>query len=124
VGAFKAYHLSYSTIKLMDFSSGWQALRKNPVRVATYPLNAIASPLLSACALIFSTGRANGNSSSIRLLGQVGSFFSVSLSHAARSNPLTHLHRFFARSRRFYPPGRQKYINPFKIKGSIFNIIM
>ena len=44
---------------------------------------------LSSCNLTSSTGRANGSSSSIRLLGQVGSFSKVSLSHAAGSIPLS-----------------------------------
>ena len=47
------------------------------------------SPTLSSCILPSSTGRANGSSSSIRLLGQVGNFSKVSLSHAAGSIPLS-----------------------------------
>jgi len=47
------------------------------------------SPTFSSCTLTFSTGRANGSSSSMLLLGQVGSFSNVSLSHAAGSIPLS-----------------------------------
>jgi len=46
-------------------------------------------PLFSLCALTSSTGCAKGNSSSIRLLGQVGNFSNVSLSHAGGSIPLS-----------------------------------